>query len=77
MTDNRITARKYEINKNCRRIHGDEEAIDIALKGIREEFLACCNFPNRDIKTGSVTLGKVNEDAVFELTLTLETPPKK
>lgn len=74
MTDNRLTARKYEINKNCRRIHGDEGAIDIALKGIREEFLSCCNYPNRDKKTGEIIEGKVNDEAVFEITLTLERP---
>lgn len=74
MTDNRITAKKYEINKNCRRIHGDEGAIDIALAGIKEEYLACCNYPNRDKKTGEVMEGKVNEDAVFNITLDLERP---
>ena len=62
-----MIAKKYNINKNCRRIHGDEGAIDIALAGIKEEFLICCGYAN----------GEANKEATFFITLDIERPAKE
>lgn len=62
-----MIVRKYDINSNSRDIYSDEEAIDIALTGIKEAFLLCCNYDN----------GKANKDATFFITLELERPVKK
>jgi len=62
-----MVVRKYNVNKNCRSLHGDEAAIDIALTGIKEAFLLCCSYDK----------GKANKDATFFITLDLERPIKE
>lgn len=56
-----IVAQHAIITPNCRKVHGTEKALDVALARVRDEYLACAALD-------------CNDEANYRVVLSIERP---